>query len=211
MNPSGPKTNVFQPIGPDLTLTDFTERQFEKLMPWQALRILLTPCLILAISVLSHGGSEKMAVFVLALILLVLDLLDANPLVRMKAGVDIEYGSYHYADKLLDQAQYAAALVIITSAGWRWPGDPALSQGKTALLLVSWTWRMLGIAQLMRTGELKVLTWFPDIFKEMLVLWCILPNAHPLVVVCLVIMKMVFEYLKASDKLDIVKVLKKNE
>jgi hypothetical protein len=161
--------------------------------------------------VLSHGGSEKMATLVLAILLLLLDFVDANPLIRLKGGVDTEKGSYQYVDKLIDQLQYVAALTVITSVGWRWPGNPVSSQGKTMLLVVAWAWRMLGVVKLMRTGDLKTLTWFPDIFKELLVLWCVLPDAHPLIVVCLVLAKMVFEYLKASNRLDFIKALKKNQ
>ncbi len=203
--------NVFPPVESDLVFKDLTQHQFEKLMPWQALRILLTPCLCISLLMLSRGSSEKTATFVLAVLLVILDIVDANPLIRLKGGVETESGSYQYADKMIDQAQYAAALVIIVSAGWRWPGDPANAQGKTALLLIAWTWRMLGVAQLMRTGELKTLTWFPDIFKELLVLWCILPDANPAIVTLVVGAKMVFEHLKADNKLDLLKLFKKSQ
>lgn len=76
---------------------------------------------------------------------------------------------------------------------------------------MAWAWRMVGVAQLMRTGELKVLTWFPDVFKELLVLWCILPNASVAVMACVVLAKMVFENLKAKGKLDVTMALKKNQ
>lgn len=204
-------TNVYPPVKSDLVFKDLTQHQFEKLMPWQALRILLTPSLCISLLMLSRGSSERTATLVLAVLLVVLDIVDANPLIRLKGGVETESGSYQYADKMIDQAQYAAALVIIVSAGWRWPGDPANAQGKTALLLIAWTWRMLGVAQLMRTGELKTLTWFPDVFKELLVLWCILPDANPAIVTLVVGAKMVFEHLKADDKLDTLKLFKKSQ
>lgn len=204
-------TNIFPPVGSDLTFRDLTQDQFEHLMPWQALRILLTPSLIISLLVLSRSGNAKMALLTLVVVLTLLDFVDANPLIRLKGHVDTERGSYQYADKMIDQAQYAAALVVIASTGWRWPGDQTHAQTKTMLLVVAWAWRMVGVAQLMRSGELKVLTWFPDVFKELLVLWCILPNANVVVMACVVLAKMVFENLKAKGKLDVTMALKKNQ
>lgn len=197
--------NAFPPIRSDLTIPDLTPYQCKKMIIWQVLRIILTPSLLISLYVLIHTKNEKFAVLTLVIVLLLLDFVDGNPIIRKWGGVNFYSGAYHYTDKLLDQAQYAAALALVSSANWRWPGDPTLARAKCITLILSWAWRMIGVGQLMRTGRLDVLTWFPDVFKELLILWCIIPNAG-IVEVCIVIVgKMVFEWLKAKGTIDILK------
>lgn len=190
---------------PDLRIPDLTPDQYEKMITWQVLRVVLTPSLLISLYVLTHSESEQLAILTLVIVLILLDFVDANPILRTWGGVDVYRGAYHYADKLMDQAQYAAALALVSSASWRWPGDPTSAHAKYIVLILSWTWRMIGVGQLMRTGELDILTWFPDVFKELLVLWCILPNAGIVEVCAVIVGKMVFEWLKAKGKLDVLK------
>lgn len=162
-------------------------------LPYQIARVAATP-LLLAAPALGGGGDRRASLAWLALLLTLLDGIDCNTLTMSSRTFARCYTSHWYqaGDKLLDQAQYAAALHL----AWAWP---ALGSGGVALLLAAWLWRSLGVATFLRSRAILWLAVCPDVFKELLVLWWILPGAGWSVVALLVAAKVAFEVLKGSQ------------
>lgn len=169
-------------------------------LPFQMLRLAATP-LLLAVPALVGQGRAGLALT--ATVLLLLDLVDCGlARVAAHAGVLARTGRracsdsswYQCGDKVIDQVQYAAALCLV----WSWPA-PALSPHRRMLLLAAWLWRSVGVALFVRSGAAKASLWlsvFPDLFKELLVLWAVFPSAGAAAISAVVVAKVAFEVVK---------------
>lgn len=167
----------------------------ELFLPFQQLRLLLTPCIFLSKYIGCNGNNGDMSLIILAVLLLLLDIIDCK-VVQIIKHIDKKLCSrsnyYQMGDKFIDQIQYGAAIIMV----WTWP---ILNDQQKLILLASWIWRSVGVVIFMKTKNLRVLTVFPDMIKEFLVLWFFIPQSNWIVIVLLIGLKMIFEYAKSKN------------
>jgi hypothetical protein len=181
------------------------ERQCEeippdrKFVPFQLARLALT---LLLFFVAPTNGTGPRGMIVMVLLIMSFDFLDilafgaserrlTDPDFYANAGRS-DY--YQLTDKLIDQVQYVVALAIM----WNWP---QLQPPRRAILIIALCWRWIGLWVLRSNPHSNWLLMFPDVFKELLVLWAIVPSRNPLLLCGVLVGKVLFEAFQKTIKL----------
>lgn len=158
-------------------------------------RLIATVVLIPVVAYGIHSSTDcRKRIGIIAFALLVLDGIDTLILKidthAVLSNKDIECSEqYQFADKVVDQVQYAAALTLLWTYCGFW--SPVIA---TAYLL-----RWIGVALFAHDGSVgaKAKRWlalFPDVTKELLLLFAVMgPCASPLMITLTIVAKVVFE------------------
>lgn len=139
-----------------------------------------------------HDCRWRIGLTVLAL--LILDRLDSVFFDLQNTNIIMECSdSYQFADKILDQVQYAAALFLLWTYCGFW----------SPVIVIAYILRWIGVVLFAHEGSVgaKAKRWlalFPDLTKELLLLIAVLgtENASPLMITLTITAKIAFEVVR---------------
>ena len=158
--------------------------------PHQVMRLVATMWLFL---VPCAVGTDRMGLVCVAILLTELDLIDCPWAFTSRAIKCTSSSWYQCVDKLIDQMQYMVALALI----WNWP---LITAQRRLILIIALSWRWVGVLSfvLSKGTEPKFLVLFPDLFKELLVLWGCFPKSGGLAIALVIVGKVIFEGIKCE-------------
>jgi hypothetical protein len=171
-----------------------------KFIPFQLARLVLT-FLLLVIPL--TAGVGRLAMVEMAVMLIALDFFDIISFGAAEARLfDPNFYAnagrsdwYQFSDKLIDQVQNTVALAIM----WNWP---LLQPRGRKILLAAIMWRWVGVWAVRSDVTSLRLLMFPDVFKELLVLFAFVPNPTMLTITLVILIKVMFEVVQKSIKLQ---------
>ena len=170
-----------------------------KFIPFQVARLMLT-VLLFFVPVTNGVGRRGMIMMVLLIMSFdFFDILAFGASERRLLDPDFYANAgrsdwYQLTDKLMDQIQYVVALVIM----WNWlPLQPP----RRTILVVALMWRWIGLWVVRSNPTSRWLLMFPDVFKELIVLWAIMPTQNLLLLCAVLVGKVLFEVFQKTIKL----------
>lgn len=169
---------------------DFASSRKDEYVPYQVMRIVSTMLLFLVPYV---AGTNRAGLVCVAILLTELDLVDCPWAFTSRAVKCTNSSWYQCVDKLIDQVQYMVALALI----WNWP---LITYQRRIILVIALSWRWIGVLLFVRSKgtEPRFLILFPDLFKELIVLWGCFPRSGWRSITFVIVGKVIFEWIKCK-------------
>ena len=147
------------------------------------MRILIT-FIFFAIS----DSNRSLLYFIGALV--ILDVLDCS-IWKIVINYDCKTHIYQKYDKIIDSISYVLFIIFLK---YRF-------DNKTLLILITaLIWRTIGVIKFYLTNENKYLHFYPDVFKEIVLVYALVPNYNILSIIPVIIMKFAYEQFHHRNK-----------